>query len=166
SVQLMSDLQDAVKWGTDYILKAHTAPNEFYGQVGSGNADHAWWGPAEFMKMARPSFKIDVNNPGSDLAGESAAALASASLLFKSSNPSYSATLLLHAEQLFDFANKYRGKYSDSIKDSGGFYVSSGYMDELVWAALWLYKATNDATYLTFAKTNSRDLVKKTFGWT
>ena len=35
------------------------------------------------MNIARPSFKIDANNPGSDLAGETAAALAAASLPFK-----------------------------------------------------------------------------------
>ena len=32
---------DAIKWGTDYLIKAHTAPNEFYGQVGEGDLDHA-----------------------------------------------------------------------------------------------------------------------------
>ena len=29
----MNNLLDAVKWGTDYMLKAHVSPNEFYGQV-------------------------------------------------------------------------------------------------------------------------------------
>ena len=26
-------LLDTVKWGTDYLIKCHTAPNEFYVQV-------------------------------------------------------------------------------------------------------------------------------------
>ncbi len=26
-------LLDAVKWGTDYFIKCHVSPNEFYGQV-------------------------------------------------------------------------------------------------------------------------------------
>ena len=29
----------------------------------------------------------------------------------------------------------------------------SGYQDELAWAAVWLYKATGEATYLNYAKT-------------
>jgi endoglucanase len=33
-----NNLLDAVKWGTDYILKAHVAPNVLYGQVRSLNA--------------------------------------------------------------------------------------------------------------------------------
>jgi hypothetical protein len=35
------------------------------------------------MTMSRPSYKITASDPGSDAAGEAAAALASASLLFK-----------------------------------------------------------------------------------
>jgi hypothetical protein len=58
-----------------------------------------------------------LSSQGSDLAGETAAALAAASIVFKNGDPSYSSNLLTHAKQLFDFANNYRGKYSDSITD-------------------------------------------------
>ena len=74
-------------------------------QVGDGEADHKWWGPAEVMTMARPSYKISASCPGSDLAGETAAALASASIVFKTDDPTYSATLLTHAKQLYSFAD-------------------------------------------------------------
>lgn len=52
-------------------------------QVGNGDGDHNYWGTAESMTMGRPSYKISASDPGSDAAGEAAAALASASLLFK-----------------------------------------------------------------------------------
>eukprot|EP00794_Sanderia_malayensis_P007297 gene7297-8113_t len=143
---------DAIKWGTDYFIKCHTAPNELYGQVGDGNADHGFWGRPEDMTMARPSAKIDQSKPGSDLAGETAAALAAASIVFKS-DAAYSSELLLHAKQLFDFADKHRGVYSNSIPGAASFYRSwSGYNDELTWAAAWLYRASNEAKYLTAAK--------------
>jgi hypothetical protein len=60
----LDDGRKAVKWATDYFLKAHTAPNEFYGQVGQGDLDHAYWGRPEDMTMARPAFKIDTSRPG------------------------------------------------------------------------------------------------------
>ena len=41
---MLEHLRDAVKWGTDYFIKAHVSPNEFYGQVGDGFKDHASWG--------------------------------------------------------------------------------------------------------------------------
>src|SRR4030095_11605367 len=49
---------DQSKWATDYFIRAHTAPNELYGQIGAGGTDHSWWGPAEVMQMARPAFRI------------------------------------------------------------------------------------------------------------
>ena len=137
----------------DYFIKAHTAPNELYGQVGDGNADHSFWGPAEVMQMARPAYKIDASCPGSDLAGETAAAMAAASIVFRPTDSTYADTLLTHAKQLYSFADNYRGKYDACITAASGFYTSySGYNDELVWGATWLYKATNDATYLSKAE--------------
>ena len=72
-----------LKWATDYFIKCHTAPNEFWGQVADGNVDHAFWGRPEEYPSPRPAWKIDANNPGSDLAGEAAAALAAASIVFR-----------------------------------------------------------------------------------
>ena len=54
----------AVRWATDYFLKAHIAPNELYVQVGRGDLDHSFWGHPEDMTMARPAFKIDTSRPG------------------------------------------------------------------------------------------------------
>ena len=74
------------------------------------------------MTMARPAFSITTSKPGSDLAGETAAALAAASILFKTSNSGYSATLLTHARQLFTLADQYRGSYTSSIPKVSSFY--------------------------------------------
>jgi len=149
----MDYLKAAVKWGTDYFIKAHPEDNVFYGQCGNGGTDHASWGRPEEMTMNRPSYKITSSAPGSELAGETAAALAAASILFADSDPDYSAECLEHAKSLYEFADKHRGKYSDSISDASGFYNSwGGYKDELVWAAAWLYYATEDSGFLEAAK--------------
>ncbi len=142
-----------LRYVTDYFIKCHTAPNEFYGQLGNGGLDHAFWGAPEVMVMDRPAYKIDEANPGTELAAETAAALAAVSILMKSEDPAYSATLLQHAEELYNFADKFRGTYSESISDAAGFYRSfNGFQDELVWGAAWLYRATNEASYLTKAE--------------
>ena len=119
---MLDYLLDAVKWGTDYLIKCHVSANEFYGQVGNGGVDHSYWGRPEDMTMERPAYKIDTDNPGSDLAAEVAAAFASASLLFADSDANYSAELLTHAIEMYDFAYKYQGKYSDSISDAAIYY--------------------------------------------
>jgi endoglucanase len=149
----MTFLKNNLRFVNDYFIRCHTAPNELWGQVGNGGTDHAWWGSAEVMAMSRPAYKIDATKPGSDLAAETAAAMAAASLVFKTDDPTYSSTLLNHAIELYNFADTYRGKYSSSITDAAGYYNSySGYNDELVWGAIWLYRATGNAAWLTKAE--------------
>lgn len=64
----------------------------------------------------RPSFSITEDAPGSDLAGEAAAALAASSVFYRNlGDAALADNALMHARQLFDFANNYRGIYSDSI---------------------------------------------------
>ncbi len=92
-------------------------------------------------------------NQGPTMAAEKAAAMAASSILFKTDDAACSTTLLNHAIQLYNFADTYCGKYSSSITDAAGYYNSySGYNDELVWGAIWLYRATNDATWLAKAE--------------
>lgn len=52
------------------------------------------------MTTPRTAFKLDTNSPGSDLAGETAAAMAAAAIAFKPYNSSYSNLLLLHSKQV------------------------------------------------------------------
>ncbi|XP_058095965.1 endoglucanase 6-like isoform X2 [Magnolia sinica] len=162
---------DAVKWGADYLIKAHPEPNVLYGEVGDGITDHYCWQRPEDMTTDRRAYRIDTNNPGSDLAGETAAAMAAASLVFRHSNPAYAGELLNHAKQLFEFADKYRGKYDGSITVARKYYGSfSGYADELLWSAAWLYQATNDQYYLNYLGNNGDSLggtgwAMTEFGW-
>ena len=74
---------DAIKWANDYFIKCHPEPDVYYYQVGDGGQDHNWWGPAEVMQMKRPSYKVDINNPGTTVTAETAASLASAAIVFK-----------------------------------------------------------------------------------
>ncbi|MFL6112561.1 MAG: glycoside hydrolase family 9 protein, partial [Catenulispora sp.] len=142
-----------LRWGDDFIIKAHPAPHVFYGQVGDGSSDHSFWGAAEVNPEPRPSYAVTESCPGSDLVGQSAAALAASSIVFKTDDPAYSATLVAQAKSLYEFADDFRGKYDACITGASSFYTSfSGYWDELVWGAIWLYKATGDATYLTKAQ--------------
>ncbi|KAK7310410.1 hypothetical protein RJT34_07914 [Clitoria ternatea] len=141
---------NAVKWGTDYLMKAHPQPQVLYGEVGDPDSDHQCWERPEDMTTPRNSYRIDDHNPGSDLAAETSAAFASASLACQSIDKSYSSKLLIHAIQLFDFASNHQGEYSNSITVAQKVYPSSGYKDELLWAAAWLHRATNQKRYLNY----------------
>ena len=56
-------------------------------KVGDGYLDHNFWGRPEDMTMARPAQAITATSPGSELAAETAAAMAASSILFKTANP-------------------------------------------------------------------------------
>jgi len=147
-------LDNCLKWSLDYFMAAHKSDTELVGQIGDGNTDHAFWGRPEDMTMARPAWSITAGSPGSDLAGETAAALASGAIYFnRRGDSSYASQLLSHARTLFDFADQHRGIYTDSIPNAKDFYESwSGYEDELFWSAAWLAKATNDPQYVNKAE--------------
>ena len=139
---------EAVKWGTDYFIKCHSAKDTLYVQVGSATFDHGAWVPPEYINYEYPSYKIDAENPGSEVAAETAAALTAASILFKDEDSKYSATLLKHAIEIYDLADTYRGDYTKAVPGAQGYYSSfSGYEDELAWGAMWLYRATGEEAY-------------------
>ncbi|XP_036363854.1 endoglucanase E-4-like [Octopus sinensis] len=162
---LIKDMLDCVRWPLDYFLKAHTMKYEFYVQVGNPYIDHSYWTRAEDMTMERPAFKVTKENPGSDVVAETAAALAAGAMVFNRTDRLYSTQLLQHAIQLFEFADEYRKKYSDSVPIVREFYPSSGYQDELTWAAIWLYRATGMKKYLHYAERNYRGGWVWSFSW-
>ncbi|KAI3818243.1 hypothetical protein L1987_12046 [Smallanthus sonchifolius] len=161
----------AVKWGTDYLLKATATDGVVYVQVGDANSDHSCWERPEDMDTLRTVYKIDRNHPGSDVAGETAAALAAASIVFRSRDPVYSRILLNRAVKVFRFADTYRGAYSDYLKSAVcPFYCDiNGYQDELLWAAAWLHKASRIRQYREYIVRNevilrAGDTINE-FGW-
>ncbi|ONK63358.1 uncharacterized protein A4U43_C07F14220 [Asparagus officinalis] len=167
----LQNAKAAIKWATDYLLKATAHPNTIYVQVGDANKDHSCWERPEDMDTPRTVIKVDPSNPGSDVAAETAAALASASIVFKKSDPSYSKLLLRRAISVFEFADKHRGAYSNGLKTwVCPFYCSySGYQDELLWGAAWLHKATRNPGFLDYIQVNGQTLgadeSDNTFGW-
>ncbi|KAH6778742.1 glycosyl hydrolase 9B13 [Perilla frutescens var. hirtella] len=157
----LDNAKEAVRWGADYLLKAATAtPGALYVQVGEPNNDHRCWERPEDMDTARNVYKVTPENPGSDVAAETAAALAAASIVFKDSDPSYSNKLIKAAMKVFEFADRYKGAYSDSLGSVVcPFYCSySGYHDELLWGASWLHRASANDSYLSYIQSNGHTL--------
>ncbi|KAL8519188.1 hypothetical protein ACS0TY_010212 [Phlomoides rotata] len=149
----LSHALEAVRWSTDYFLKATVTTGVVYAQVGDPDADHNCWERPEDMDTLRTVYAVSKEAPGSEVSAEIAAAMAAASMVFKTfGDKEYSKVLLKRAIKVFQFADKYRGSYNDSI-GSGvcPFYCDySGYQDELLWAAAWLQKATKSSVYLNY----------------
>jgi endoglucanase len=98
---------------------------------------------------------INATHLSSEILGESAAALAAASVIFKESDPEYSQRCIEAAKDLYTRGSTHLGTYMDSkdpnMQTLKGWYPSSIYTDELAWAAAWIYVSTKDQTYLDLA---------------
>ncbi|XP_056158884.1 endoglucanase 4-like [Syzygium oleosum] len=151
---------DAIRWATDYFLKATIEPGLVYAQVGEPYSDHYCWERPEDMDTPRTPYSVSTESPGSEVSAEIAAALAAASLVFRSVDRGYSDQLLSRAKTVFEFADKYRGSYNDSIGSAVcPFYCDySGYEDELIWAASWLFMATKEPDYWNYVVANMDNL--------
>ncbi|CAL0329167.1 unnamed protein product [Lupinus luteus] len=159
---------DAIGWATDYFLKVTSVPGFVFVQVGEPYKDHNCWERPEDMDQPRISYAVSKDHPGSEVSAEIAAALAAASIVFRKHHPDYSTRLLQRAREVFDFADKYRGSYSDSLGSTVcPFYCDfGGYQDELVWAAAWLLKATKLHYYRDYVNNNIVNVKNiGEFGW-
>ena len=72
-------------------------------QVGDPSSDHQCWERPEDMDTPRTAYKVDVNRRGSDVAAETAAALAAASMAFRGVDNAYSARLLAAARRVLRY---------------------------------------------------------------
>ncbi|KAJ8472616.1 hypothetical protein ONZ51_g8400 [Trametes cubensis] len=153
-------LDDMLRWGLDWLIKAHPSPNTLFVQVGDGNLDNAYWGGDRFIPAPRPSYQINNTSPGTDAAAQASAAFAACSSLYSNrtlsssssaltlTNDSYASTLHSHARDLYTFATNATGgmqTYQTAVPQSADAYASSGYSDELAIAALFLSLADSGA---------------------
>lgn len=157
----LNHAKDIIKWGADYFLKTFNSSADtislIHAQVGVGDTsggasspnDHYCWMRPEDVDYPRPVYDC---HSCSDLAAETAAALAAASIVFKD-NKLYSQKLVKGATTLFKFSREQRGRYSPTGSDVSKFYNSSGYYDEYVWGGAWMYYATGNNSYLQLATT-------------
>ncbi|WP_010250156.1 glycoside hydrolase family 9 protein [Acetivibrio cellulolyticus] len=128
----------------DYFMKCFPDKTTFYYQVGDGDVDHQYWGPPELQTYERPAYYVATpSKPGSDVAGDAAAALALMYLNYKDKDLEYANQCLTYAKDLYTFGMTYRGNSKGQ-----SYYLPRDYLDELMWGSIWLYVATNDKTYM------------------
>lgn len=159
SINEYAHVRELIKWGTDYLLRTFNSSastiDHIWGQVGGSQNgsttpdDHTCWQRPEDMDYKRPSQRITA---GADLAGEMAAALAAASIVFRD-DTTYSQKLVKGASTIWTFARDSgkRSSYSRGNLFIEPYYNSTGYYDEYMWGSAWMYYATGNSSYLWLA---------------
>ncbi len=115
-------------------------------QVGDGDIDHAYWNAPEVDEMFRRGWFATPELPSTDCISGAAASLAANYMVFKDEDSQYAEENLKYAKALFKFAYE----HDKEVNTDGpkGYYTSSKWEDDYVWAAAWLYLATEDDFYL------------------
>ncbi|KAF9438126.1 hypothetical protein BGZ76_009657 [Entomortierella beljakovae] len=144
-------LDQMVRWGTDWLIKAHPNNNTLYVQVAVDEVDNNYWGPDTSIPTPRPSYFVSLTKPGTDVMMDAAAAFASCSTMYreKLNDTKYADTLQIHAEALFNLAETAMPQqvYQAVVPAASCCYPSTGYIDELAWGAAWMFRMTKDQDY-------------------
>ena len=143
-----------IKWGLDYVMGCDQGNGKMVGTIGDftgGSTDHNIWCSAEVYLRKHFLNGGDWERPydvieNSTVSALSAAALAQGYIIFKDSDPTTAAQYLKHSKDLFAGADKIRD--TKEVGGMGTMYPTSTWVDDCMYAALWLYKATGDKTYL------------------
>ena len=155
-------LLDSVRWGADYLSKLYrynAASNTslIISRVGDVDTEMLLWYRPEDQSEPRDAFAVDLNSEiggyGADLGGSVTAGLASASIIFQSTendeDRDYGAKLLDRAQEVYRVARLATLTYSQADYNMSVLYNSTSVYDDLAWAAGWMYKATRDEAYLS-----------------
>ncbi|HKO96454.1 MAG TPA: glycoside hydrolase family 9 protein [Pyrinomonadaceae bacterium] len=168
----IADVLDEAKWGLDWILKLHPAPNSLFHQVADDrdhrgfklpnqdNADYGW-GPNSY----RPVYFADGKPQGlrewkskatgvANLAGRSAAAMAMAARIWKSDlkDRVLARKHLLVAVELYEMGKRQEGYQQGNSYGAPYRYNENTWADDMEWAAAELFKATRQQSYLVDSK--------------
>ncbi|KAG8885171.1 hypothetical protein FRB97_001989 [Tulasnella sp. 331] len=145
-------LDQMLRWGLDWLMKAHPGPNTVYIQAGDDSVDNNYWGGDQDIPSPRPVWQVNSTITGTDIAARMAAAFASCSALYNGfsitpstskpaplSNSTYASTLLNHATQLYSLSQQTPLQtYTTAIPGVDWAYASSSYQDEQALAAVMM----------------------------
>ncbi len=144
-----------VQWGLDYVMACDLG-DKMIGTIGDSD-DHVVWCSAEvYMRKHKLKFG-DEERPYDEITDSttvalSAAALAEGYIMFKDTDPKKADEYLEHAVSLFELADKTRS--NDDQGEQKKFYPTTTWVDDLMYAANWLYMATGDQKYLDLCESD------------
>lgn len=142
---------EMLRWGLDWLIKAHPDPNTLYVQVGDGDVDNNYWvsrrrtcnddvpdtvldelvqGGDLTIPTPRPSFSVSRSNPGTDVTAGAASAFAAGAIFYAQvvKDTVYAETLLSHALSLYYLAESAsRRLYQASVPAVKEWYASTDY---------------------------------------
>jgi hypothetical protein len=164
----LPDVLDEARWGLDWMLRLHPAPNQLYHQV-ADDRDHSGfrlphketvdygWGPGHYRVVysadGKPQglreYKSESNGIA-NLAGRYAAAMALGYQVWKDDvrfGP-YAERLLQAGKEVYALGKSKEGVQQGNSYGAPYRYAETTWADDMQWGAAELFRATHDQQFL------------------
>jgi endoglucanase len=172
----LPDVLDEARWGLEWILKLHPAPDELYHQVADDrdhrgfkmpnedNADYGW-GPNSFRPVyfatGKPQGLSKYKSQATgiaNLAGRSSATLALGYMVFREfpDHRVFAETCLEAAYELYTMGQQQEGYQQGNSYGAPYRYEENTWADDMEWAAANLYKISGKKQFLKDARRYAR----------
>jgi hypothetical protein len=164
------DVLDEAKWGLDWILKLHFAPDQLVHQV-ADDRDHRGWkipdnDPSDYgwgSNSYRVAYVADGQPQGlnrykseatgvANLSGRSAAALALGAKIWMSIDSAFAIKCLNAAKTVYALGKANEGYQQGNSYSAPYRYGEITWADDMEWGAAELFRATGDTDYLADAE--------------
>jgi len=168
----VADVLDEIKWGLEWMLKMHPAPDQLFHQV-ADDRDHVGfklphldtadygWGPGSYRVVyyatGRPQglYKYQNTSTGiANLTGRYAASMAMAYRVWKEDlgDENFAERCLKAGLKVYEMGLKQPGCQEGTPCRAPYRYNENTWADDMEWGAAELYKVTKDSRYLREAK--------------
>jgi hypothetical protein len=170
------DLLDEARWGLEWMLKLHPAPDQLYHQV-ADDRDHAGrrlpqdenvdygWGKGSYrvvycadgQPQGLQSYKSQSTGVA-NLAGRYAAAMALAFQIWKDNarEHSFAERCLQAGKEVYELGRAKEGVQQGNSYTAPYRYEETTWADDMEWGAVELFRATHDGRYLDEAKSYAK----------
>lgn len=172
----LADLLDEARWGLDWMLKLHPAPDQLYHQVADDRdhcgwrlpqnerADYGWGAGRDRVVYAadgRPQGlgRYQSESTGmANLAGRYAAAMALAFQIWKDdpNHAAFARRCLTAGKEVYRLGRDREGVQQGNSYSAPYRYAETTWADDMEWGAAELFRATGDRRYLDDAKRYAR----------
>ncbi len=166
------DILDEAKWGLDWMLRMHPAPDQLFHQI-ADDRDHIGfkypykdssdygWGPESYRVVYYATGKpqglgrfTNTSTGLANLAGRYAAVMARASRIWKEelSQPGWAEIFLQAGKEVYKMGKKQPGSQEGVPHKASYRYHETTWADDMEWGAAELFLTTGDSSYLMEAK--------------
>ncbi len=166
------DILDEARWGLDWLLKLHPAPDQLYHQL-ADDRDHAGWrlpqnetvdygwgkGGARVLYFAdgKPQGLLQYQSESTgvaNIAGRYAAAMSLAYQIWKDDpqHAEYARRCLQAGKEVYELGRAKEGVQQGNSYKAPYRYEETTWADDMEWGAAELYRATREPRYLDEAK--------------